>query len=102
MSEIFHFCWVLFIYAKGKKRIIFMEMLVYLNVWVLLLSAYNVYQEKILSEKFLSGFSHRFFFQVLPFHRNLLDFLLRSKSSLIKWKSFKFVLIQCLFCPNLF
>lgn len=65
-------------------------MLVYLNVWVILLSAYNVYQEKILSEKFLNGFSHRFFFQVLPFHRNLLDFFMRSKTSLIKWKSFKF------------
>lgn len=62
VSEVFHFCWVLFIYAKGKKRIAFIEVLVYLNVWVLLLSTCNVHQEKILTEKFLNGFSHRFSF----------------------------------------
>ena len=52
---------MLFIYAKGKERVIFISILAYLKVQVLLLSTYNVYQEKMLTEKFLEDLNPTFF-----------------------------------------
>ena len=52
---------MLFIYAKGKERVIFISISAYLKVQVLLLSTYNVYQEKMLTEKFLEDLKPTFF-----------------------------------------
>lgn len=61
VSEVFHFCWVLFIYAKGKTE-------QYLSMCSdIILSTCNVYQGKMLIEKFLKGFNLRFVFKYYIF-----------------------------------
>ena len=56
---------MLFIYAKGKESVIFISILAYLKVQVV--STYNVYQEKMLTEKFLKDLNPTFFFLSIAF-----------------------------------